>query len=279
MYKANLDTLLSSVSSNIGTDGFYNASMGENSDRVNIIALCRADLQPYQCREYVANATIEVLKKCLYQKQAVFWHEFCMVRYSNNAILGTPAILPYEVAFKTDPIPDSEKFYKELNILLDSLRNQTVFNSSTQKFAAGSRPEPNFKRIYAFEQCTPDITPEDCGACLYQSALIIPRGNPGVRILTPSCYLRFQTSPFYNDTMVRTLQLEPTQAILVPPASGKEDNDNTTRTVIIVVIPTVACLILALSIGIFVRMRRKHKPSGELESKLSFLLLSTSTSI
>ncbi|CAI9787886.1 unnamed protein product [Fraxinus pennsylvanica] len=244
--------------------------MGENLDRVNIIALCRADLQPYQCREYVADATIEVLNRCPYQKQAVFWHEFCMVRYSNDTILGTVAILPYRAAISTNTVQDSGTFYRELNILLDSLRNQTVFNSSTQKFAAAaSRPDPNFERIYAFEQCTPDITPEDCAACLYQSAQIIPQccgGKRGARILRPSCYLRFETNPFYNDTMVRTLQLEPTQPILEPPATGKEDNDNTTRTVIIVVIPTVACLILALCIGIFLRMRRKHKPSGELET-------------
>lgn len=79
MYKTNLDTLLSSVSSNISTDGFYNASMGENLDRVNLIALCRADLQPYQCREYVSSATMEVLRMCPYQKQVVYWHEFCTV--------------------------------------------------------------------------------------------------------------------------------------------------------------------------------------------------------
>ncbi|KAL2454535.1 Cysteine-rich receptor-like protein kinase 26 [Abeliophyllum distichum] len=222
----NLHNLFSYVSSNIDNNGFYNASKGQNSDRVNIIALCRADLQPYQCRDYVANATVELLKACPYQKEAVFWHEFCMVRYSNEAIYGTVAIFPYEHAQRMESVLDSEKFYKELNILLDSLRNQTAYNSLPKKFGAGSRPDPNFRTIYAFEQCTPDITPEDCGACLTQSALIIPQccgGARGVRILRPSCYLRYETDPFYNDTMVRTIQQVPTQPIVpVPGALGKD---------------------------------------------------------
>ncbi|CAI9787896.1 unnamed protein product [Fraxinus pennsylvanica] len=44
-YSANLNCLLSSVSSNTDTNGFYNASMGEYADRVNAIALCRGDVQ------------------------------------------------------------------------------------------------------------------------------------------------------------------------------------------------------------------------------------------
>ncbi|RVW87214.1 Cysteine-rich receptor-like protein kinase 26 [Vitis vinifera] len=48
-YKANLNTLLTSLSSNNEIDyGFYNFSAGQNSDKVNAIALCRGDvMQPH----------------------------------------------------------------------------------------------------------------------------------------------------------------------------------------------------------------------------------------
>ncbi|KAL2467198.1 Cysteine-rich receptor-like protein kinase 26 [Abeliophyllum distichum] len=127
MYKTNLDTVLSSVSPNINTNGFYNSSVGKNSNRVNVIALCRADLQPSQCRDYVKNATVEILKKCPNKKQAVFWHEFCMVRYSNEPIFGTLANFPNKSAHSEQNVTNHDAFYQELNVLLDSLRNHAGF--------------------------------------------------------------------------------------------------------------------------------------------------------
>ncbi|GMP60853.1 hypothetical protein CsSME_00023550 [Camellia sinensis var. sinensis] len=44
-YEANLKTLFSSLSSAIDSYGFYNASLGQNSDRVNAIVLCRGDVE------------------------------------------------------------------------------------------------------------------------------------------------------------------------------------------------------------------------------------------
>ncbi|XP_022886512.1 putative receptor-like protein kinase At4g00960 [Olea europaea var. sylvestris] len=272
-YKTNLDTLLSTVSPNIDNNGFYNASTGENSDRVNVIALCRADLQPYQCHDYVKNATVEILKKCPNQKQAFLWHEFCMVRYSNETIFRTPAYDPFDFGYSEEKVTNLDKFYQELNILLDSLRNQTAYNSSPKKFAAASRVNRDYETTYAFEQCTPDITPKECDDCLKKSLLRIREccdEAGGVRILRPSCYLRFETDfPFYNETMVEILQ---TTASPMPPPSlsppqpppGKDDN--TTRNVIIVIVPIVVCLILGLCIGIILRTKKTRKPLEKIET-------------
>ncbi|CAI9787893.1 unnamed protein product [Fraxinus pennsylvanica] len=209
-YKTNLDNLLSSVSTNINTNnGFYNKSIGENSDRVNLIALCRADLQPSQCRDYVKNATAEILKRCPNQKQAILWHEFCMVRYSNEAIFGTLANSPMKPAYSVENVTNTDVFYRELDVLLNSLHDHAAFNSLPKKFAAATRGvnDPKYPKIYAFEQCTPDITSVECGECLTKSAQQIREccnGARGVRILRPSCYLRFETDPFYNETMVES---------------------------------------------------------------------------
>ncbi|KAL2467194.1 Cysteine-rich receptor-like protein kinase 26 [Abeliophyllum distichum] len=265
-YKKNLDTILSSISPNIDTNGFYNASIGEKSDRVNVIAMCRADLQPSQCHRYVRDASIEILNKCPGQKQAILWHEFCMVRYSDEAIFGNVAYSPFDWGNNSENVPDQDKFYQELNILLDSLRNQTAYNRSPKKFAAASRPYPDYRTIYAFEQCTADITPQDCGSCLNQSALEIRQccdGSRGVKILRPSCYLRFETDPFYNESMVETVLQPP-----ISTAPGKDDNttrndDKTTRTIVIVIVLIVICLILALCIGIFVKIKKTRKSKTE----------------
>ncbi|KAI4298608.1 hypothetical protein L6164_032145 [Bauhinia variegata] len=49
-YQTNLNTLLSNLSSNTQTDyGFYNFSLGENSDQVNATGLCSGDIKPDVC--------------------------------------------------------------------------------------------------------------------------------------------------------------------------------------------------------------------------------------
>ncbi|CAA2986600.1 receptor kinase At4g00960 [Olea europaea subsp. europaea] len=259
-YGRNLDTLLSSVSPNIDANGFYNASMGENSDRVNIIALCRADLQPSQCSNYVDDATARILEECPGQRQAILWHEFCMVRYSNEAIFGTLANSPNRSAHSGENVTNTDVFNQELNVLLDSLRDHAAFNSSPKKFAGATRDVPNYRTIYAFEQCTPDITSVECGDCLTKSAQQIREcceGARGVRILRPSCYLRFETDPFYNATMVEAVFQPPTPPMPPPPQpSGKGENQ--TRTIIIVIVPIVVCLILALCIGIYLKTKKNR---------------------
>ncbi|CAA3005581.1 receptor kinase At4g00960 [Olea europaea subsp. europaea] len=224
-YERNLDTSLSSVPPNIDANGFYNASTGENPDRVNIIALCRADLQPSQCRDYVENATAEILLRCPYKKRAILWHEFCMVRYSNEAIFGTLAISPMRPSHSRENVTNTEVFYWQLNVLLNSLQEHAAFNSLPKKFAASTWTvnDTNHPSISAFEQCTPDITPEECGDCLNKSAQRIREcceGAKGVRVLTPSCYLRFETDtdPFYNASMVEAVPQPPTPPMPPPPS-------------------------------------------------------------
>ncbi|XP_022883846.1 cysteine-rich repeat secretory protein 38-like [Olea europaea var. sylvestris] len=230
-YKTNLDTLLSTVSPSIDNNGFYNASTGENFDRVNVIALCRADLQPYKCRDYVKNATAEILKKCPNKKQATLWHEFCMVQHSNETIFGTLAYSPFDWGYSEEKLTNLDKFYQELNILLDSLRNQTAYNSSPKKFAAASRVNRDYETTYAFEQCTPDITPKECDDCLKNSVLLIREccdDAARVGILRPSCYLRFGTDfNFYNETIVEILKtiaspMPPPLLSPPPPPPGKD---------------------------------------------------------
>ncbi|KAL2483993.1 Cysteine-rich receptor-like protein kinase 29 [Forsythia ovata] len=266
-YKTNLNTLLSSVSPNIDTNGFYNASRGENSDRVNVIALCRADLQPSQCRDYVDDATGRILEMCPGQKQAILWHEFCVVRYSNEPIFGTLAYFPNKTAHSGENVSNSDVFYQELNVLLDSLRDHAAFNSSPKKFAGATRDVPDYRTIYAFEQCTPDITSDECGDCLTKSAQQIREccdGARGVRILRPSCYLRFETDPFYNATMVETVFQPPTPP-MPPPPQPPGKGSNKTRTIIIIVIPIVVCLILALCIAIYLKTKKSRKQREEID--------------
>ncbi|CAI9780790.1 unnamed protein product [Fraxinus pennsylvanica] len=271
-YRANLNTLLSSFSSNIDSNGFYNASMGENSDRVNAIALCRGDVQLDTCRSCINNATRSIVQSCPYQKQANFWgpRDWCMLRYSNEYIFGTLATSPSFYRWNINNVTSQEEFYRDLRTLLDNLRGRAANGGSLKKFASANTTGPDFLTIYALVQCTPDLTSEDCSDCLTQATQYIPQccnRSPGFGFFSPSCILQYETYSFYNDTSQSAPPPPPPQPVPVPPIPVPPGNDdNTTRTIIITIVAIVAGLILALSIGIIIRMRRKSKPQEKYET-------------
>ncbi|KAF7150714.1 hypothetical protein RHSIM_Rhsim02G0112900 [Rhododendron simsii] len=78
LYQTNLKTLLSSLSSNTDSYGFYNSSLGENPDRVSAIVLCRGDVDLDTCRGCINNSTSKITQVCPNSKMAVGWYDLCM---------------------------------------------------------------------------------------------------------------------------------------------------------------------------------------------------------
>ncbi|KAK6149804.1 hypothetical protein DH2020_017329 [Rehmannia glutinosa] len=269
-YSDNLNTVLSSLPANIDSNGFYNASVGQNPDRANAIAVCRGDVQLPTCRECIQNITADLLTACPNQKQAMEWYDQCMLRYSNETILGTLATSPAVWVWNPTNATSYEQFKADLRTLLDDLRGRAASGGPLRKVAAGNVTAPDFQSIYALVQCSPDLSSEDCSRCLNDAAQDIPRccdGKRGGRVLWPSCNLRFETSPFYNETRLQELASPPAPApepplapgppLLSPP--GENDGNNTTRIIIITVVSIVACVILAIFVGILLR-KRKRRP-------------------
>ncbi|KAF5472857.1 hypothetical protein F2P56_009529 [Juglans regia] len=259
-YRKNVNTLLSSLSSNSQIDfGFYNFSTGENSDRVNAIALCKADLTPTNCRSCVNMSALELLLLCPNQKEGIMWYMNCTVRYSNNSIFGVMQFKPvrhlYNSVNVTDPIGT---FNKVRETLLDRLRSEAAASTSTlRKFATGKTSSPYYN-IYALLQCTPDLNQQECSDCLNQSIAEVPTCcGPalGVRVLTPSCNLRYESNHFYGSTLEAS---PPSSSTLPLPAEGK--GSNSSRTIIIVVAAVVsAVLIVCICTCIYLRMRKQRK--------------------
>ncbi|XP_022845905.1 putative receptor-like protein kinase At4g00960 [Olea europaea var. sylvestris] len=270
-YRANLNALLSSISSNMDSNGFYYTSLGENADRVNAIALCRGDVQLDTCQSCINNATRLILQLCPYQKQA--FHsapdDLCMLRYSNESIFGKLETEPKFSGYRIDNVTSKSEFNQDLRTLLDNLQS-TAYSGSLKKFAAGNTTGPDMLTIFGLVQCTTDLTSKDCSTCLTEVTGVISQccsGKQGFGILTPSCILRYETYPFFNDiprpAPPPPQVSAPAPQILVPPG----EDDNTTRPIIInTIVPIVAGLILALFIGIVIRMRRKSKPQEQYET-------------
>ncbi|KAL0361764.1 UNVERIFIED_CONTAM: Cysteine-rich receptor-like protein kinase [Sesamum radiatum] len=168
-----LDTLLPSLSSNIGDDGFYTASEGP----ANALVLCRGDLQLNECRSCVDTVASEIVQLCGNQVRAIRWHINCMLRYSDEPMLGTMATMPNTTVWSVLNVTSPDRFKEALGALMDDLRGEAANRGSSLKAAAGNRSGPDGQTIYAMLQCTPDLANASCASgCAAYSGVVSDRG-------------------------------------------------------------------------------------------------------
>ncbi|GLT27492.1 hypothetical protein SLA2020_024850 [Shorea laevis] len=259
-YQTNLDRLPSFFTSNSENDyGFYNVSIGQNSDKVNSIALCRGDVQPNVCLSCINNATVELRNRCPNQKEAVLWYDSCMFRYSNRSIYGEGSGAAFYM-WNLYNTTNASAFNDALGTLLDSLKTRAASGGSLRKFATGTSAVLPFDTIYALAQCTPDLSQLQCTSCLDDSITQIPiccNGKRGGRVVGRSCNLRFEIYSFYNVTADGQ---PPSPPPLSPtPTNGEEGNSS--RNIIIIVVSTIVSLIfiILLCICILSGVRKSKK--------------------
>ncbi|CAN4083849.1 unnamed protein product [Withania somnifera] len=202
-YKNNLDTLLTSLSSKIDKYGFYNASIGQNSDRASVIVLCRGDVQVEECRTCVSNVIQKLGQLCPNQKEAFGGYDGCMLQYSNRSIIGTASFFVRYYFWNPANASQPEEFNQELIKLLENLRDRAAEGGLLRKYASGNVTGPDSQSIYALVQCTPDLSRLDCFDCLTDAYGNMPKcpckGKRGGRIIGTRCNFRYESSRFFED--------------------------------------------------------------------------------
>ncbi|KAJ6401842.1 hypothetical protein OIU84_014001 [Salix udensis] len=197
-YPSNLNATLSSLYENASrSDDFGSISVGQNSDRVSALFLCRGDNSSESCRGCIKTAREEIKILCSNYKEAIIWYDRCMLRYSNRSIFSFKDEWPRAWLGNKNDIGndiDQNQFNSNLGGLMFQLISRAA--SSSNLFAMGDR-----NGIFGTVQCTPDIPPSDCRICLSGRVSEIPSccsGKVGGNVLTPSCSIRFETYPFYT---------------------------------------------------------------------------------
>ncbi|RYR37359.1 hypothetical protein Ahy_A09g042262 [Arachis hypogaea] len=270
-YSRNLNTLLSNLSSNKNINyGFYNFSYGEDNDRVNAIGLCRGDVKQNDCLSCLNDSRVLLTRLCPNQKEAIGWYDKCMLRYSNrSSIFNRMEANPSFSMRNSGNATDVDEFNKVLDTLLNDLIGKAASGNSERKFAASSSKGPGFQTVYGLVQCTPDLSQQDCYACLIQAITEIPQccdSKKGGRILEPSCNFRYEIYPFYDLANV-TPPPAPAPDSATHPSSTDTDltqgkSSNTSRNVVIaIVVPITALVILIILICIYLRRRRMRSPT------------------
>ncbi|MCD7467331.1 hypothetical protein HAX54_004723 [Datura stramonium] len=200
-YDTNLNTLLSALSRNMDGDGFYNTSIGQDPDKVSVIAQCRGDMESQICRDCINNATRKILEVCPYKKSAFGYYDECT--YSNESIIGTVSLNPLVFIYNTANVSSPDEFMQEdLRTLLESLQIRAS-EGGKRKFARNTTRGPDFQTIHALVQCTADLSAQDCFNCLRNGYERLPTcpcyGKLAANVLMPSCNFIFQTYPFSNE--------------------------------------------------------------------------------
>jgi len=205
-YHNSLRIALISLTYNSKIDyGFYNTNNGQNNDKVNVIGICRGDINPDDCRKCLVGSRFNLTQACPNKKEAIGWYEDekCMLRYSDRSIMGLNEIGPAYFAWNLNNATMADQFNILVKQLLNDLRSKAINGDSHRKYVVGTLPGPSSNQIiYGLVQCTPDLSGPQCDDRLLQSIAEVSRccsNRIGARIVRPSCNLRFETSyQFYQ---------------------------------------------------------------------------------
>ncbi|GKV41758.1 hypothetical protein SLEP1_g49250 [Rubroshorea leprosula] len=260
-YVANVERLSTQFSSTKEFSyGFYNLIVGQSHGQVNAIGLCRGDIKQDVCKSCLSETIPNLLQICINRIEAVGWSDLCMFRYSNRDIFGVKQTTPDSTIKSNLNVSNVEKFNLALSSLLNNLSSHAAVGDTFGKYAESHAVAPdNFGSVYAYAQCTPDLSQKECGDCLETAIGKIGfcRGSIGCKVLQPSCIFRYETGPFLNVT--DEINFSPPSSS-PPPAEGKGKGNRTSPTIIVVVVASVIGVLLLLAC---IRICLRHGKSKE----------------
>ncbi|XP_038894834.1 putative receptor-like protein kinase At4g00960 [Benincasa hispida] len=256
-YKANLNNLLSTLTTHQIDYGFYNFSYGHDH-KAYAIGLCRGGVAPQSCKTCLNNSITLLSQNCPTQIEAVVWFEDCMLRYSDRSLFGVMDLRP--TRYVVLPSNASDPRFTELATdLLIKLTPEAASGDSRLKYATGKAQVPNFPVIYGDVQCTPDLPSNDCTDCLLGViAQVRPvyYEAPRVRILNPSCSIRFDFNRTFQD---------PRTSITSPSLSSNTTSSsqgNRTRRLVFIFVPIIVVAVVAALLLIIIILRARNSPKN-----------------
>ncbi|GMP75302.1 hypothetical protein CsSME_00032449 [Camellia sinensis var. sinensis] len=203
LFQSNLKNLLYSLSSNSSVSNFYNTTTGNDQDRVFGLFLCYNFVSKDDCKNCIESASQDIQTLCGNRNEAVVWEENCQLRYANESFFGHLDVTGNIWKDNKQNVSGDElgRFSSVVNDTLHNLSRLAAFNPSYGMYATGVVNFTDTETIYALVQCTTDLSPDDCNTCL--EIAIANTSNccsesRGARLLSPSCYLRYEFYAFYK---------------------------------------------------------------------------------
>eukprot|EP01018_Ginkgo_biloba_P036586 Gb_16373 [translate_table: standard] len=196
-FVSNLNRVLDALVQNTSETGFNTTSYGQSVDKVYVILQCRGDISPSECYNCSQEANAYVRQNCRNDLGGLVWLDLCYLRFENYSFfarLDTTSAPLYKWITRNVTNPDA--FAVSLRSFLYGLSAEAPKNDKF--FAYGTKDDPS---IYAAVQCWRDLSIDDCTACLKTATEKVSQrfdGKAGARALFGSCFIRFETYPFFS---------------------------------------------------------------------------------
>ncbi|KAI8548187.1 hypothetical protein RHMOL_Rhmol07G0253300 [Rhododendron molle] len=265
-YGTNRDQIVASLMQNVHDNlGFYNATLGQGSDTVYALGLCRGDLSNITCMYCISKASLDIFVQCPNKIEAIAYGDPypCIIRYSNKsfsrAMDSRPAKFLHGASNITDHI---DEFDQALNDLVDKLIIRAAAGNASLKFAMGTTnyTQDENNAVYGLMQCVPSLSSVDCSRCLrgavddYRSCCLKKKA---VNIMRPSCLFQYDLSPISESSAgaAPPPPAPPPAHTFAPPTPStnvttKQDNKSSMlqpTTVIVVVAVSISLVLTALA--------------------------------
>ncbi|URE23377.1 receptor-like protein kinase [Musa troglodytarum] len=283
--QSNLKLYLSSLPSKGSVSGFLKETVGEVPDQVYGVSLCRGDVNASECRACLNKASLDVQQICPYNKGAMIYYDYCLLRFSNQNFLSSTNNQQVP-KYNSSSVTQVVRLSQLLHLLLSSATDWAA--NSTKRFATGemSNFTSEFPTIYVMVECTPDLSPSDCSQCLQSLFDPLPTdmvGKQGARVIGVRCCFRYELSSFSKvPSMVKlTAPMEDATQLPSDGSAGKKKNAATTA--LAIAIPAfTALLILSLIYICYWRTRKRiiqsaYETVPELITGVESLLFDLST--
>ncbi|XP_058224736.1 cysteine-rich receptor-like protein kinase 11 isoform X1 [Rhododendron vialii] len=285
-YGTNRDRIVSSLMQNVHDNlGFYNATLGQGSDTVYALGLCRGDLSNITCMYCISKASLDIFVQCPNKIEAIAYGDPypCIIRYSNKSFSGAMDSRPAKFLHGASNITDHiDEFDQALNDLIDNLIIRTAAGNASLKFAMGTTNyiQDENNTVYGLMQCVPSLSSVDCSRCLrgavddYRSCCLKKKA---VNIMRPSCLFQYDLSPISESSAgaAPPTPAPPPAHTFAPPTPStnvttKQDNKSSMLwpTIVIVMVAVSISLVLTALACVLLRLRtRKDVKHGKLGRK------------
>ncbi|KAL4178805.1 hypothetical protein AMTRI_Chr13g116960 [Amborella trichopoda] len=274
-YEENLKSLLQSLKANAPISrGFNSTTSGTSPDQAYGLAQCRGDTTTAECEDCMNRTTTDALQVCPNRKEAIFWDDQCILRYSDSNFIGSINTNRFYLS-NVNNASDRDSFNLELGGLMRNLTSRAV-SDPLLLYASGKTVYDNFVTIYGLLQCTRDLDDAECRNCLESLIADIPsccNGHVGAQVLSGSCILRYETYSFFTPSPPPPPQPMPnsppppaTPNSLQPPppenSTSPDEKKKSSTSSIIVIATVIPSAVLLLAICLFCIYRRKTTQKG-----------------
>lgn len=190
-YQTNLHYLLSNLTSNSGTQKFYNFTSGENPNTtIYGLFLCNIAADNQLCQDCIQTAANGILQTCPSSVEAIVWYALCMLRYSNRSIFSINDVSIYIPM--TEGPAEYGQFDQQVSNAFISLFDVAASDGNSSLTSASTASQLGNVMLTTSVECTPDLSPSDCRSCL-RTALgrLQTNGHQAGTLLQPSCRLSY----------------------------------------------------------------------------------------